>query len=108
MQMKQLLSILFALLILTSCREDKVFDEPVSNPYGVVFTNDTNGQIYVSSDQLVMGMCDIEPGKHSDAIYGSRANVTVTYFGEGTYFKKIEKSYILEKDKTIAVSLTYP
>lgn len=106
--MKQLLPILFALLMLTSCREDKVIDEPISNPYGVVFINDTNGQIYVSSDQLVMGMCDIEPGKQSEPIYGSRADVTVTYFGEGTYFKKIEKSYILEKDKTMAISLTYP
>lgn len=106
--MKKIIPILFSLLILSSCRDNKVVDEPAYNPYGVVLVNNTNGQIYVESSQLVMGMPELESGASTAPIYSPTANVTVEYFGEGTYFKKMEKSFTLEKDKTITISLTYP
>ena len=99
---------MFVLLMLSSCRDDKVINEPPYNPYGAILINDTKGQIYVENTQLVIGMPNLEPGDCTESVYSPTANVIVNYFGEGTYFKKIEKTYTLEKDKISNISLTYP
>lgn len=106
--MKKFSLFLLMIILFISCREDKTIDEPISNPYGVILENCTSGQLYVKSSQLVMGMPEILPGKSTSPIYGNRPTATITYFGDGTHYKTIEKDIILEKDQIIHVRLTYP
>lgn len=95
-------------LSMVSCKESHVIDEPPVNQYGVVFENGTRGQLYIQSNQLVMGMPEILPGETSNPIYGSTPNVSITYYGEGTHFNKVQKDIILNKDKISKVILDYP
>ena len=96
------------LILLVSCREDIVIDEQPLNPYGVVFENGTKGQLYIQSKQLVMGMPEVLPGETSVPVYGDIPKVSITYFGEGTYFKKIQMDIVLTKDEISKIVLVYP
>lgn len=106
--MKKFALYLVMMLFIVSCKEDVVIDEPPANPYGVVFENGTNGQLFIQSRQLVMGSLEILPGETSKPVYGNVPNVSITYYGEGTHFKKIKKDIVLTKDNTSRIVLDYP
>ena len=99
--MKKIVLLLPLIVLLTSCRTDVYINAEPDNTYGVIFKNDTDGLIYIHCKQLVIG-------ESSEPIYGSTPRVTVNYFGDGTYFKDISKDIVLEKNKVVSVTLTYP
>lgn len=96
------------LILLVSCREDIVIDEPPHNPYGVVFENGTKGQLFIHSKQLVMGSLEVLPGETSVPVYGDTPKVSITYYGEGTHFKKNQMDIVLTKDEISKIVLVYP
>lgn len=106
--MKKAILIISLIILLVSCKEELEIEGHPENQYGVIFENYTNGQLYIQSHQLVMGMPEIYPGESTDPIYGNTPNVSITYFGEGTHFQKIEKEIILTKDKISTIRLEYP
>lgn len=106
--MKKIIVCLVLGLFMISCKENVVIDEPPVNLYGVIFENGTNGQLFIQSKQLVMGMPEILPGETSNPIYGNTPNVSITYYGEGTHFNKVQKSIVLNKDEISKVILDYP
>lgn len=106
--MKKFVLCLVLVLSVISCKENVVIDEPPVNLYGVVFENGTNGQLFIQSNQLVMGMPEILPGETSKPIYGNTPNVSIIYYGEGTHFNKVQKDIILNKDEISKIILDYP
>lgn len=106
--MKKIAILLSLTILLVSCREDIRVDDIPENPYGVIFENATNGQLFILSKQLIMGMPEILPGETSNPIYGNTPNVSITYYGEGTHFQKVQKDILLNKNKISKVILDYP
>ena len=106
--MKKIVLLLPLIVLLTSCRTDVYINAEPDNTYGVIFKNDTDGLIYIHCKQLVIGSQKLQSGESSEPIYGPTPRVTVNYFGDGTYFKDISKDIVLEKNKVVSVTLTYP
>ena len=106
--MKKIVLLLPLIVLLTSCRTDVYINAEPDNTYGVIFKNDTDGLIYIHCKQLVIGSPKLQSGESSEPIYGPTPKVTVNYFGEGTYFKEISEDIVLERNKVVSVTLTYP
>lgn len=114
--MKHILIVIIALMGFCSCGkddawspEDDVIELELANPYRVVFLNDTQGDIFVESEQFYSsGLTHIESGETSNVLHASQPEVTVIYFGEGTHYNKAKVNIILDKNEIKQVVLTYP
>ena len=114
--MKQLFLILISLFVLGSCSkgdtwtpEDDIEDFLTKNPYGVVFENATEGDLYLKCTGLAATTFPVlKQGKESDTFRGPQSEITVEYTGEGTHYTTMKKNITLAKEKVSRIVLTYP
>lgn len=118
--MRHLFLILLSVFMFSSCGkddswspEDDVKDYLAANPYGVMFENGTDGDLFVKTEgkaEYVSGnyLIIIHKGEISDTYQFSNPGIIITYSGEGTRWSEHTKYIELEKDKVTHVTITYP
>lgn len=113
--MRYLILSLLSIFLLTSCGkedswnpEDDVKDFLESHPYGVVFENETNGDLYITCDEVSENVIIVNEGGNSDIYHSSKSHITISYSGEGTYWTEKTKGIDLVKDEVVHYSITYP
>ena len=114
--MKHLLLIFVSMLLLSSCGKDDPWNPEDDkndflgvNPYGVVFENATDGDLYITSEGLfTQNVIILRQGDISDEYHSSKSYITISYSGEGTYWTKKTKGINLVKDEVIHYTITYP
>ena len=114
--MKQVFLFLLSVFLLTSCGkddswspEDDIKDFLDTHPYGAVFENATDGDLYITSEGLfTQNVIILRQGDISDEYHSSKSYITISYSGEGTYWTKKTKGINLVKDEVIHYTITYP
>lgn len=114
--MKKYIFVLLTLLFFfASCSEDNpwspeddINDYLAKNPYGVSFTNKTDGDLFIKCDDLSANVIIVKTTETSESYHCSKSGITIKYSGQGTYWTEKIKYIGLEKDKVINVSITYP
>ena len=113
--MKQIFLILIAFVVCTSCGKDNswspeedVKDFLESHPYGVIFDNSTNGDLYITCDEISKNVIIVKEGDNSNVYHSSKSHITITYSGEGSYWTQKTKGIDLVKDEIIHYTITYP
>lgn len=103
--MKKILGICTALMLFVSCSEDIVIDPPLNNDFALIVKNGTHDDIMVESKQLSVGIITLPAEALSDTLYTSSEEVTLDYFGKGTYWKQKKCTVSLERNRVTEVVL---
>ncbi len=113
--MRHIFLILLSVFLLPSCGkddswspEDDVKDFLESHPYGVILENRTNGELYITCDEISKNIIIVKEGDNSNVYHSSKSHITISYSGEGTYWTEMIKGIDLVKDEVIHYVITYP
>lgn len=113
--MRYLFLSLLSVGLLTSCSkdnawtpEDDINDFLETHPYGVIFDNDTNGDLYIICEEVSENTIIVKRGVSSDAYHTSKSRITISYSGEGTHWTEKTDGINLVKDEVIHYTITYP
>lgn len=106
---------LLSIFLLASCSKDNVWtpeddikDFLEVHPYGVIFDNNTNGDLYITCDEISENLIIVKEGDSSSTYHSSQSYITISYSGEGTHWTKKTKGINLVKDEVIHYTITFP
>lgn len=104
--MKKIVFILFAVVLLASCRKEYTIELHTNRDYGVIIKNCCHDSIYVQCAQLAaFGMAKLASQEETKPLFTEEATIEVKWFGDGTYFHQREKTFLLQKDEIITIEL---
>lgn len=103
--MKKIVCICFVVLMFCSCRNDIVIDPSLDYEYAVVIKNGTHDEIMVECKQLPIGIIELVADEKSDTFRTDSEEITIDYFGKGTYWKQKKCVVSLDKNSVTEVVL---
>lgn len=103
--MKKIFFICTVVLLFTSCSEDNVIEPPLNDDFALIIKNGTHDDIMVESKQLSVGIISLPADALSDTLYTSSEEVTLDYFGKGTYYKQKKSTVPLDKSSVTEIVL---